>query len=254
MFHIDPPMVMGILNITPDSLHDAGRFFSADQAVQHGLDMVEQGAAIIDMGGESTRPGAIVVSADEQLQRILPVIENLASKTNALISVDTSEPEVMRAAVAAGANIINDARALMRPGALSAVIELGVDVCIMDRSEQPLEFLQHRVETCLTEGLLPEHIIIDPGFGFGKSVEHNMQLLGKINEFKRLGYPVLASYSHKGSINKLVGDMPAAALGGSLATAIILAINGADIIRVHDVAETVGAIKILKAIQSLSLS
>lgn len=246
MLKSNTPMIMGILNITPDSVHDAGRFFSVDKAVQRGLKMIEQGASIIDIGGESTRPGAVTVSATEQLNRIIPVIEALVSQTDTIVSVDTSEPEVMHDAVAAGANMINDVRALIYPGALQAAIDLDVDVCLMDRSEQPLEFLSRRVEECLAAGLKAEHIIIDPGFGFGKSLAHNVQLLGQIDLFKGLGYPILASYSHKASINRIVGDVPGAALGGSVAAAVMMALQGVDIIRVHDVAETVGAIKIIK--------
>ncbi len=262
---------MGVLNVTPDSFSDGGRYPSPQSAVEAGLAMASAGAHIIDVGGESTRPGAVSPGAAAELQRVIPVIRDLRRASNVLISVDTSEPEVMRAAVAAGANMLNDVRALTRPGALEAAAEAGVPVSLMHMQGTPgtmqraphyrdvvgevLAFLMDRVAECVAAGIPRESLILDPGFGFGKNLEHNLALLRSLDVLVAEGLPVLAGFSRKSMIGQLAGDTPGAStdrLGGSLALAILARASGVRIVRVHDVAPTVQAFRVMDGIESNS--
>ena len=258
------PLVMGVLNVTPDSFSDAGRFASPDEAVQHGLRLAAEGAALIDVGGESTRPGARPVTAEEELRRVLPVIEQLRRATTAVISIDTSKPEVMRAAASAGAGFINDVRALREPGALEAAAASGCGLCLMHMQGEPRTmqvaphyrdvvgevraFLAARVAACRDAGIDAARITIDPGFGFGKSLEHNLTLLRHLPEFAADGPPVLVGLSRKSTVGKLTGREPGERVYGSVALAVIAALKGAHIIRAHDVAATVDALKVTAAV------
>jgi dihydropteroate synthase len=226
--------------------------------------MVEQGAAIIDVGGESTRPGAEPVSVEEEIRRVLPVVERLRESTSAVISVDTSKPEVMRVSAAAGAGLINDVRALYEKGALEAAISSGCAVCLMhmkgdprtmqkapcyvDVVEDVKEFLDERVSVCRDAGVAPDRIVIDPGFGFGKTLEHNLQLLRHLRELDS-GLPILVGLSRKSIVGHLTGRPPEQRIHGSVALAVMAIVNGARIVRVHDVAATVDAIKTVVAVQ-----
>ncbi|MET0064798.1 MAG: dihydropteroate synthase [Candidatus Thiodiazotropha sp.] len=259
------PRVMGILNITPDSFSDGGRYFNPDRALQQARLMVKQGAAIIDIGGESTRPGADPVSVEEELRRVVPLVELLSKQLPVPISVDTSKPQVMREAVAAGAGMINDVMALQSPGALQAVAQLGVPVCLMHMQGEPrtmqsaprydevvadvMAFLNDRVVACEQAGIPRERILVDPGFGFGKTLEHNLQLLRELERMQSLGLPLLVGLSRKSMIGALLGNRPVdQRLHGSLAAAVIAALKGAVLLRVHDVAETVDALEVVKAV------
>ena len=258
------PVVMGILNTTPDSFSDGGRFTRVDVAVQHGLQMRDDGARIIDVGGESTRPGAPQVSLDDELARVIPVIEALrAADPEVVISIDTSKTVVMAEAIAAGADFINDVRALQEPGALQLAAKLQVPVCLMHMQGQPrtmqvsphyndvsqdvLAWLGKRASECEAAGIHPKQIILDPGFGFGKTLEQNYQLLQQFHCFVDSGYAVLAGMSRKSMIGNLLARDASQRLAGSLACATIAAMQGAHIIRVHDVKETVDALKIVSA-------
>jgi dihydropteroate synthase len=260
------PVVMGVLNVTPDSFSDGGRFASLDAALEQGLRMAAEGAALIDVGGESTRPGAQSVSADEELRRVLPVIEELRRATTAVISVDTSKPEVMRAAAAAGAGFINDVRALRAPGALEAAAGSGCGLCLMHMQGEPRTmqaaphyqdvvaevraFLAGRVAACRSAGIDAARLSVDPGFGFGKNLEHNMTLLRHLTELVADGPPVLVGLSRKSTVGKLTGRESGERLYGSVALAVIAALKGARIIRAHDVAATVDALKVAAAVAS----
>lgn len=254
------PRVMGILNVTPDSFSDGGRWTEVDDAVAHGVRMAEAGAAIIDVGGESTRPGAPEVSVDEELARVLPVVERLAQAVWVPISIDTSKPEVMRAAVAAGAGFVNDVRALRAPGAVEAARGCAVPVCLMHMQGEPrtmqvaphyqrvvdevLSFLNARVQACEAAGIVRERLVIDPGFGFGKTLAHNIALLGALDRFAATGLPVLVGISRKAMVGALTGEQVAERrIAGSVAVAVLAAKAGAHILRVHDVAETVQALE-----------
>jgi dihydropteroate synthase len=260
------PAVMGVLNVTPDSFSDGGRFAAVEAAVARGLQLVEEGAAIVDIGGESTRPGAAPVSIDEEIRRVVPVVERLRDAgVQAVISVDTSKPEVMRAAVAAGAGLINDVRGLAEPGALEAVAGSGCAVCLMHMQGDPRTmqrapsyvdvvkevkaFLLERVQGCLAAGVAPGSIAIDPGFGFGKTLEHNLELLRHLGELTAAGWPVLVGLSRKSFVGTLTGRGAGERVHGSIAFAVIAALNGARIVRAHDVAATVDALKIVAAFQ-----
>jgi dihydropteroate synthase len=256
--------VMGILNVTPDSFSDGGVFLSRDDAVAHARRMVEEGADIIDVGGESTRPGAELVSVQEELDRVLPAIEALRATVSVPISIDTSKPEVMRAAVAAGAGMINDVFALRADGALAAAKELGVPVCLMHMQGEPRSmqadprytdvvaevrvFLAARLNACRAAGLDPAKLVIDPGFGFGKTLAHNVQLLRGLAEFKALGAPILVGLSRKSLIGKVLGLPVEQRLPASLALALIAVANGARIVRTHDVRATREAIRMYEAV------
>lgn len=255
---------MGVLNVTPDSFFDGGQFSSPDRALDHALQMVAEGAAIIDIGGESTRPGAAPVPVEEELRRVIPVIERLRGATSAVISVDTLKPEVMQAAAAAGAGLINDVRALQNPGALDAVARTDCAVCLMHMQGEPRTmqlnptysdvvsevkaFLLERVQACLSAGITRDRLVIDPGFGFGKTAAHNLELLGRLPELAGEGFPVLAGLSRKSLIAKILGEPAKDRLPASIALAVMAAMNGARIVRVHDVAATADAMKMVNAV------
>lgn len=261
---LNRPAVMGILNVTPDSFSDGGLFFDRNQAIAHAVRMVEEGADIIDVGGESTRPGAQPVSPQEEADRVLPVIEALARRVSVPISIDTSKPEVMRAAVAAGAGFINDVRALREPGALDTAAALGVPVCLMHMQGEPrtmqddpqyrdvvaevCDFLAARLAAAEAAGVPRERLLVDPGFGFGKTVEHNLELLRGLRAFTVLGAPVLVGLSRKSMIGKLLGLAVGERLHASVALALIAVQNGARVVRVHDVKPTVEAIRMWEAV------
>lgn len=262
------PVVMGILNLTPDSFSDGGRFTAPARSIARAREMVEEGAAIIDVGGESTRPGAPDVSVEEELARVVPVIEAIATRLDVPVSVDTSKPEVMRAAVAAGAGLINDVRALQEPGALEAAAELGVPLCLMHMQGQPRtmqdaprygdvvaevrDFLLERATVCEAVGIPRERILLDPGFGFGKTLEHNLRLLASVDRLVATGYPVLVGMSRKSMIGQILEGAPVEErLHGSVAAALIAAMKGARILRVHDVKPTVDALRVFAAMQQV---
>jgi dihydropteroate synthase len=256
------PVVMGVVNVTPDSFSDGGRFLPVDAAVAHGVRLAEEGAAILDIGGESTRPGAAPVSVEEELRRVIPVVERLRAATLAVISVDTSKPEVIRAAVAAGAGLINDVRALEERGALEAAAASGCAVCLMHMQGDPRTmqrapsyvdvvkevkaFLDERVQRCRAAGVAADRIAVDPGFGFGKTLEHNLELLRRLREIHD-ELPVLVGLSRKSMVGTLTGRGAGERVHGSVALAVIAALNGARIVRAHDVAATVDALKIVAA-------
>ena len=258
------PVVMGVLNVTPDSFSDGGRHLSPDAAVAHGLRMAAEGAAILDVGGESTRPGAAPVSAGEELRRVLPVIAGLVSSTRVPVSIDTSKPEVMREALGAGASMVNDVRALEAPGALEVVAGCGAAVCLMHMRGTPATMQAHpeyvdvvgevrayldaRREACLAAGIGAERICIDPGIGFGKSAAHNLALLAQLDRLAPAGTPLLVGVSRKSLIGIITGRGPDDRLAGSVAFAALAASRGAAIVRAHDVAATVDAVRIAAAI------
>ncbi|BCO30854.1 dihydropteroate synthase [Thiohalobacter sp. COW1] len=259
------PRVMGVLNVTPDSFSDGGAFLAAGQAVARAREMVAEGADIIDIGGESTRPGADPVSIEDELTRVIPVIEALHGQVDALLSVDTSKPEVMRAAVAAGADIINDVCALQAPGALEAAAEGGAAVCLMHMQGEPRTmqadpryenvvtdvagFLRQRVAAAEAAGMARARLLVDPGFGFGKSLAHNLSLLKHLPDLVDSGVPVLVGLSRKSMIGKLL-DLPVEQrLQPSVALAVIAVMQGARIVRVHDVAPTVQALAMCAAVE-----
>ena len=268
VLRLDRPRVMGILNVTPDSFSDGGAHADAEAAIAHGLRLVEEGADLLDVGGESTRPGAQAVSPEEELRRVLPVITGLAARVPVPISIDTRHAEVMRAAVAAGAGMINDVQALRGEGALEAAAELGVPVVLMHMQGQPRDmqdaphyddvvgevhrFLAERIFACEMAGIERRRIVVDPGFGFGKTTAHNLQLLAQLRRFTELGVPVLAGLSRKRSIGELTGrEDPRARMAGSLAAHLIAAQHGAMLLRVHDVAATVDALKVWQAVAAV---
>ncbi|SNR50651.1 dihydropteroate synthase [Blastococcus mobilis] len=258
------PLVCGILNVTPDSFSDGGRFDSFDRAVEHGRALAADGADLIDVGGESTRPGARPPTLAEELDRVIPVVDALVRRIPVPLSVDTSRPEVMRAAVAAGASMINDVRALRSPGALEAAAELGVPVCLMHMRRSPetmqqdprykdvvaevRNFLAERMGACLDAGIRPEHLLVDPGFGFGKTLAHNVALLASLDSLTSLGVPIMVGLSRKSMLGQLTGRAVADRLPGSLAAALLAAQRGAAILRVHDVAATRDVLAILDAV------
>ncbi|MEZ8237710.1 dihydropteroate synthase [Vibrio splendidus] len=263
---LDRPHVMGILNVTPDSFSDGGKFNSLDNALLQAERMIQAGVSIIDIGGESTRPGAPDVSLEEEFARVIPAIKAIRAKFDVWISIDTSKAEVMRQAVEAGADLINDVRALQEPGALQAAAEANVPVCLMHMKGQPRTmqaspvyddvlmdveaFLQERVEACEAVGISKEQLILDPGFGFGKTIEHNYHLLAHLEKFHTLGLPVLAGMSRKSMIFKLLDKAPADCMVASVTCATIAAMKGAQIIRVHDVEDTLEAMKIIEVMNN----
>ena len=262
------PRVMGVLNVTPDSFSDGGRFLRPREATARALRMVEEGAAVIDIGGESTRPGAESVPAHQELRRILPVIEALAPRLPVPISVDTSKPEVMRAVAAAGAGMINDVTALSGAGALEAAAELALPVCLMHMQGGPRTmqhdpryddvvaevrtFLAARAAACEAVGIPRERLLLDPGFGFGKSVEHNATLLARLDRIVALGLPVLVGLSRKSFIGRVLARELDDRLPGSLAAAVLAVVRGARLIRAHDVAETADAVRMAECVLSRS--
>ena len=263
LLDLDTPAVMGILNVTPDSFSDGGRFAGLAEALAQAERMAGEGAAIIDVGGESTRPGAAPVDVDEELRRVIPVVERLAGSLAVPVSVDTHKPAVMRAAIAAGASMINDVAALGEPGAVDAVADSDVAICLMHMRGQPRtmqqaprygdvlaevrDFLRDRVARCVKAGIARSRLVVDPGFGFGKTLEHNLELLRRLREIAADGIPVLAGLSRKSLIGALTGRADADRLAGSVALATIAALNGARIVRAHDVGPTVDALRIAMA-------
>ena len=254
---------MGVLNVTPDSSSDGGRYSSVAAAVEHGMRMAEEGAALIDVGGESTRPGAEAISLEEELRRVLPVIESLCAACPAIISIDTSKPAVMRAAARAGAGLINDVRALSQDGALETAVASGCAICLMHMKGEPSnmqrdptyadvvrevgEFLRARAARCLAAGMTSDRLLVDPGFGFGKNLEHNVQLLRHLRELGSQ-WPVVVGLSRKSMAGRLTGRPAGQRLYGSLALAVIAVMNGARIVRAHDVAPTVDVIRTAGAV------
>lgn len=263
---LSTPKVMGILNVTPDSFSDGGFFSDIDKALQQAAKMVEQGAAIIDVGGESTRPGASDVPLTQELDRVIPIIEKINSNLDCWISIDTSKAQVMREAVNAGADLINDVRALSEDGAVAVAADANVPVCLMHMQgaprsmqaapdydnliEEVKSFLLQRVAVCNAAGIKKENIILDLGFGFGKRLEHNFQLLQATKQFVDLGYPLLTAFSRKSMFGQLLNRDINNRLAGSLAGALIAVQQGSQILRVHDVAETVDVIKVLQEVNS----
>jgi len=256
--------IMGVLNVTPDSFFDGGQYTRISTAVDQALSMVKAGASIIDIGGESTRPGAESVSLDEEMSRVIPVIEALRNQSDITISIDTSKPEVMTQAINAGANIINDVYALQQPGALEAVAALNVPVCLMHMLGEPRSmqkdpryenvvsevsvFLKDRVKDCINAGIKTENIWLDPGFGFGKALGHNLSLLKHLCEFVKMGHPILVGMSRKSMLAGILNVKAEDRLVGSLALATIAIMNGASIVRVHDVSETAQIVKVCEAV------
>ncbi len=266
------PLVMGVLNTTPDSFSDGGTLFRGDGlslelVMARAEGMVEAGAAILDVGGESTRPGAAPVSLQQEMDRVLPVVEAIASQLDVVISVDTSSPTLMQAAAAAGVGLINDVRALQRDGALMAAAASGLPVCLMHMRGEPgsmqespsysnvvlevTEWLLARVAACREAGIDDSRILLDPGFGFGKTVEHNLQLLENLDRLAECGFPLLAGLSRKSLIGKLIGREVDQRMPASVALAVLAANKGAHIIRTHDVAETVDALAMVHATRTL---
>jgi dihydropteroate synthase len=257
-------LVMGVLNVTPDSFWDGGRYRLTDAAVAHGLKLIAEGADILDIGGESTRPGASAPGVAAELDRIIPVMERLRQFSDIPISVDTSSAEVMQAAIAAGADMINDVSALRRPGALAAAVAAAVPVCLMHMQGEPQtmqsqpryvnvvaevkEFLLQRAAECMAAGLAHDCLIIDPGFGFGKSLEHNLSLLRGLDALVATGFPVLVGLSRKSMLGELLGRAAEDRLPGSLALAVAARQRGASIVRVHDVAATLDVFRTLDAV------
>ena len=268
ILRLDRARVMGIVNVTPDSFSDGGHHDTTEAAVAHGLKLVEEGADLLDIGGESTRPGAVPVSMEEELRRIVPVIEQLAARTSVPISIDTFKPEVMRAAVAAGAGMINDIFGLRQDGALEAAAAANVPVVLMHMQGEPGNmqadphyddvvaevhgFLVQRLFAAEMAGIAKKHLVIDPGFGFGKNTTHNMTLLARSERFLELGVPMLAGLSRKRSLGELTGrEAPAERVAASVAAHLIAVQRGARIVRVHDVAATVDALKIWQAVDAV---
>jgi len=255
---------MGVLNVTPDSFSDGGRFSDIDLARRHAESMAQDGAAIIDVGGESTRPGATEISVSEELDRVIPVVEALRDTVDLPISVDTSKGTVMREAVNAGAALINDVMALQEADTLQAAVDLQVPVCLMHMQGSPrtmqkspaydrvaaevMAFLRSRAQKCVEAGIARELIMIDPGFGFGKSHTHNIELLANLRQLQDLEFPMLVGLSRKSTLGELTGRDVEDRLPGSIAAAVIAVMNGAQVVRAHDVSETVDALRVASAV------
>jgi dihydropteroate synthase len=264
VFALTRPLVMGILNVTPDSFFDGGRFFDQERALAHAGQMRDEGADLIDIGGESSRPGALPVSESEELDRVLPLVDALAGAGYPL-AVDTRKPAVMRAAAAAGAAMINDIGALTAPGAIEACAQSGVGVCLMHMQREPQTmqaapdygdvvaevraFLEARAQACLAAGIARERIAIDPGFGFGKTLAHNLELLRSIGAFAATCFPVVAGLSRKSSLGAITGRGVDERMPASVAAALAAVARGAAIVRVHDVRETVDALRVWHAVE-----
>ncbi|QDX31347.1 dihydropteroate synthase [Dickeya poaceiphila] len=257
------PQVMGILNVTPDSFSDGGKHNTLNAALIHAEQIISAGATFIDVGGESTRPGADDVSTEEELERVVPVVEALAQRFETWISVDTSKPEVITASAQAGAHLINDVRALSEPGALEAAAATGLPVCLMHMQGLPktmqhtpyyddvvaevMAFFEQHITRCVAAGMPRDQLLLDPGFGFGKNLQHNYRLLAQLEALHRFGLPLLVGMSRKTMIGQLLGVPPLERVHGSVACAVIAAMKGAHIIRVHDVKATVDAIRVVEA-------
>jgi len=261
---LSAPVVMGILNVTPDSFSDGGQYHHLDRALAHAETMVNAGAKIIDVGGESTRPGASVVGEQEELDRVVPVVEALCQRLDIVVSVDTSTPAVMTSSAASGAHMLNDVRALEREGALLAASKTGLPICLMHMKGAPesmqdnpvyrdvvddvVEYLETRIEVAESFGIERQRLLVDPGFGFGKRYSHNYELLDRLEILQNFGLPVLTGLSRKRMIGEAVGaDIPEERITGSVSGAVICALKGASILRVHDVRETVSALKVVQA-------
>lgn len=259
------PLIMGVLNITPDSFADGGRYCNPDAALRQAKKMIDAGADLIDLGGESSQPGARAVSAEEQMERVLPVIEKIRQDSDICLSIDTTKADVMRAAVAAGANLINDIKALSEENALATAVALAVPVCLMHMNgipqtmqENPYyskdvvdeinDFFVDRIERCIDAGLAPQRLILDPGFGFGKSVQHNLWLTKHIQRFQRHGLPLLLGASRKSTLGAVLNRAVEERLIGSIAVAVFAGLQGVAIIRTHDVDETSQALSMIDAI------
>lgn len=263
LLDLTSPKIMGILNFTPDSFSDSGKFFTLDKALFQVEKMLNDGADIIDIGGESTRSNAEIVTLEQELERVVPLVEAVRKRFDCLISVDSSKAEVFRQSALVGADILNDIRALQEPNALETAVELGLPVCLMhmqgtpqnmqqnpeydDVLEEVADFLNQRIFACTMAGIPKEHIILDVGFGFGKTVQHNYQLLKHLNAFVASGYPVLAGLSRKSMIGNVINKPVDQRVAGSVAGALLAVQNGAKIVRVHDVAETADALKVWQA-------
>jgi dihydropteroate synthase len=256
---------MGVLNVTPDSFSDGGRFVNHEAAVAHALRMVEEGAGLIDVGGESTRPGALGVSAEEEISRVVPIIQALAARTTVPISIDTSKPAVMTAAVRAGASMINDVRALREPGAIETAANTDAVICLMHMQGEPRtmqadprygdvvaevrDFLRQRAQACLASGIAKDRLVVDPGIGFGKRLEHNLALLAGLPALTGLGWPVLIGVSRKSMFGTLLGRSVDERVAGAVAVVTAAVLAGASIVRTHDVAATVDAVKVAVALR-----
>jgi len=256
--------VMGILNVTPDSFSDGGKFANIENALKQAELMIENGVDIIDIGGESTRPGAVAVNDKDEIDRVIPLLKAIKSRFDVAVSIDTSKASVMNEAITYGANMINDVRALQNEGCLSVVAQSDIQLCLMHMQGQPrtmqtnphynelisdiLNFFKQRIESCLQKGINKQRLILDPGFGFGKTLAHNYQMLAELSQFKKFDLPLLAGISRKSMIGNLLNRDVEQRLAGSLTTAIIAVQRGASIIRVHDVVETVDALNVLKAV------
>lgn len=259
------PLIMGIVNVTPDSFSDGGLHATAGAAIAHGLRLIDEGADLVDVGGESTRPGSLPVPLDEELKRVLPVIEGL-KHADVPLSVDTQKPEVMREALCAGASMINDVNALLATGALQVVANSDAAICMMHKRGEPLtmqvnpqyqnvvseikSFLGSRVEAALAAGIARERIVVDPGFGFGKTMEHNLALLRKLDQFTELGAALLVGLSRKSILGKIAGKQTGERIYSSMAIALIAVMKGAKIVRVHDVAATRDALAVYNAVNA----
>ncbi|MGP6379225.1 MULTISPECIES: dihydropteroate synthase [Yersinia] len=257
------PQVMGILNVTPDSFSDGGHHNNLDKALQHAQLMLSAGATLIDIGGESTRPGALEVSEQEELDRVVPVVEALANRFDVWLSVDTSKAAVIAESARAGAHLINDIRSLQEPGALEAAAQSELPVCLMHMQGQPQsmqqsphyddlladisQFFKHHIERCVAAGIAKNKLLLDPGFGFGKNLAHNYQLLARLAELHHFELPLLVGMSRKTMVGQLLNVPPQQRVIGSVACAVIAAMQGAQIVRVHDVKETVEAMRIVEA-------
>jgi dihydropteroate synthase len=255
---------MGILNVTPDSFSDGGRFDTIELAMRQAETMAKEGAAILDIGGESTRPGAAPVNVAEELDRVIPVIEALRKESDLPLSIDTSKPDVMRAAVSAGAVMINDVLALKETGAVAAAAESDAAICLMHMKGRPrtmqqkpeyddvigeiAEFLRERVRVCTEAGIAADRICVDPGFGFGKTPAHNVEMLGNLRQLRALGLPILVGVSRKSTLGEICGRNVEERMPASIAAAVVAVMNGAAIIRAHDVRETVDALKVASAV------
>lgn len=264
---LSQPRVMGILNVTPDSFSDGGRFTQADAALQQARQMVEEGANIIDVGGESTRPGAQPVDEQQELDRVIPVVERIARELDVIISIDTSKAGVMREAIQAGAHMVNDVVALREENALTTAAQLQVPVCLMHMQGEPRtmqsnpvyqdvvtdirDFLQQRAQACLAAGIAHDQLILDPGFGFGKTLQHNLTLFNQLPQFVQLGYPVLVGVSRKSMLGSILNLPVEQRLYGGLGLAALAVWLGASIIRAHDVGPTVQAIQTVQAVHSV---